>query len=101
MTPALPSVTIASERNVVLARQRARQIAAALGFDNQDQTRISTAVSEIARNAFAYAGLGNCGIRRRGKHAAAAPPHLGPRRRSGHRRPRPRALGQYRLATGM
>jgi len=58
MTPALPSVTIASERDVVLARQRARQIAAALGFDNQDQTRISTAVSEIARNAFAYAGRG-------------------------------------------
>jgi signal transduction histidine kinase/DNA-binding response OmpR family regulator len=58
MTPALLSVTIASERDVVLARQRARQIAAALGFDNQDQTRISTAVSEIARNAFAYAGRG-------------------------------------------
>src|SRR5262245_8593602 len=58
MKPALLSVTIASERDVVLARQRARQIAAALGFDNQDQTRISTAVSEIARNAFAYGGRG-------------------------------------------
>ena len=58
MTPALFSVTIASERDVVLARQRARHIAAALGFDNQDQTRISTAVSEFARNAFAYAGRG-------------------------------------------
>src|SRR5262245_59387080 len=58
MKPALLSVTIASERDVVLARQRARQIAGALGFDNQDQTRISTAVSEIARNAFAYAGRG-------------------------------------------
>jgi signal transduction histidine kinase/CheY-like chemotaxis protein len=58
MTPALLSVTIASERDVVLARQRARQVAAALGFDNQDQTRISTAVSEIARNAVAYAGRG-------------------------------------------
>src|SRR5262245_5961781 len=58
MKPALLSVTIASERDVVLARQRARQIAVAFGFDNQDQTRISTAVSEIARNAFAYAGGG-------------------------------------------
>jgi signal transduction histidine kinase/CheY-like chemotaxis protein len=58
MKPALLSVTVASERDVVLARQRVRQIAAALGFDNQDQTRISTAVSEIARNAFAYAGRG-------------------------------------------
>ena len=37
---------------MVLARQRARQIAALLGFDAQDQTRIATAVSEIARNAF-------------------------------------------------
>ena len=40
---------------MVAARQRARQIAALLGFDAQDQTRIATAVSEIARNAFSYA----------------------------------------------
>ena len=40
------------------ARQRARQIARALGFDSPDQTKISTAVSEIARNAFNYAGGG-------------------------------------------
>ena len=38
--------------------QRARQIAGLLGFDVQDQTRIATAVSEIARNAFQYAGGG-------------------------------------------
>ena len=43
------------EHDVVLARQRARQIAGLLGFDAQDQTRIATAVSEIARNAFHYA----------------------------------------------
>jgi signal transduction histidine kinase len=46
------------EYDVVSARQRARQIAALLGFDAQDQTRISTAVSEIARNAYMYAGGG-------------------------------------------
>ena len=46
------------EHDVVLARQRARQIAAALRFDSQEQTRIATAVSEIARNAFQYAGGG-------------------------------------------
>ena len=40
------------------ARQRARQIAQLLGFDAQDQTRIATAVSEIARNAFRYAKNG-------------------------------------------
>src|SRR5690348_6680154 len=46
------------EHDVVLARQRARQVAAALGFDPQDQTRIATAISEVARNAFQYAGGG-------------------------------------------
>src|SRR5579859_2039429 len=46
------------EHDVVLARQRARQIAAALKFEAQDQTRIATAVSEIARNAFQYGGGG-------------------------------------------
>src|SRR5215831_2972571 len=52
------NVTIQHEPDVVLARQRARQIAQLLGFETQDQTRISTAVSEIARNAFTYAGGG-------------------------------------------
>jgi signal transduction histidine kinase/CheY-like chemotaxis protein len=53
----LPIVTVAvaSEHDVVSARQRARLVAERLGFDGQDQTRIATAVSEIARNAFRYA----------------------------------------------
>jgi len=50
--------SIRYEQDVVIARQRARQIAAAMGFDGQDQTRIATAVSEIARNAFRYTGGG-------------------------------------------
>ena len=49
---------IRHEYDVVLVRQRARQIAAALKFDSQDQTRIATALSEVARNAFQYAGGG-------------------------------------------
>jgi len=49
---------IRREHDVVLVRQRARQIAAGLKFDSQDQTRIATALSEIARNAFQYAGGG-------------------------------------------
>src|SRR6266446_2529732 len=52
-------VTLQREPDVVLIRQRARQIAQLLGFDVQDQTRIATAVSEVARNALAYAGGGN------------------------------------------
>jgi signal transduction histidine kinase/ActR/RegA family two-component response regulator len=51
--------TIKYEGDVVVARRRARQLAALLGFDGQDQSRIATAVSEIARNAFNYAGGGN------------------------------------------
>ena len=46
------------EQDIVTARQRARQIAAILGFDSQDQARIATAASEIARNAYRYAGRG-------------------------------------------
>lgn len=46
------------EQDVVVARQRARQLAANLGFEARDQTRIATAVSELARNAVAYAGSG-------------------------------------------
>jgi signal transduction histidine kinase/CheY-like chemotaxis protein len=49
------TLSINHEPDVVLARQRARQVAGLLGFEGQDQTRIATAVSEIARNAFTYA----------------------------------------------
>ena len=55
MSRALLKVAIQYEQDVVIARQRARQIAALLGFDLQDQVRIATAVSEIVRNAFRYA----------------------------------------------
>jgi signal transduction histidine kinase len=52
---AITTVALAFEHDVVLARQRARTIAARLGFDAQDQVRFATAVSELARNAFRYA----------------------------------------------
>lgn len=55
---ALLTVQMDYEDDVVLARQRARQLAGLLGFDAQDQTRIATAVSELARNAYEYAGGG-------------------------------------------
>ena len=58
MSVPILSVAIQNEHDTVTARQRARQIARLLGFDAQDQTRISTAVSEIARNAFNYANGG-------------------------------------------
>ncbi|MGH9696644.1 MAG: anti-sigma regulatory factor, partial [Bryobacteraceae bacterium] len=49
------SVTIHWEQDLVIARQRARQLSTLLGFSHQDQTRIATAVSEIVRNAYEYA----------------------------------------------
>lgn len=38
--------------DVIAVRQRARQIAAVCGFANQDQARIATTISELARDAF-------------------------------------------------
>lgn len=40
--------------DVVSARRRAAEVAGLLGFPPPEQTRIATAVSEIARNAFRY-----------------------------------------------
>jgi signal transduction histidine kinase/CheY-like chemotaxis protein len=59
----LPALTLFTldirfENDVVLVRQKARTLAAALKFDLQDQTRIATAVSEIARNTFQYGSGG-------------------------------------------
>jgi len=45
------NVGLANDQDVVLVRQRARQISALLGFSQQDQVRIATAVSEAARAA--------------------------------------------------
>lgn len=45
-------VSIASAPDVVAVRQRARQIAGLLQFGVQDQVRIATAVSEVARCAY-------------------------------------------------
>ena len=58
MSATIAHVAIRSERDLVYARQRTRLIAELLGFDRNDQTRLSTAVSEIARNAYLYAGGG-------------------------------------------
>jgi signal transduction histidine kinase/DNA-binding response OmpR family regulator len=58
MSLPLLTVQVATESDIVTARQRAHHIAELVGFDNQDQVRIATAVSEIVRNAFRYAGGG-------------------------------------------
>lgn len=60
-TPLL-SIAIAEGRDVVLARQRSRLVAEALGLDPLDGVRIASAVSEVARNAFVHAGGGRLDI---------------------------------------
>lgn len=58
MTRPIATLSMQSETAVVTARQWARRIAEFVGFERQDQTRIATAVSEIARNALTFAGGG-------------------------------------------
>ena len=52
------SMVIKVEADIVAVRQRARHLAQLVNFERQDQTRIATAVSEIARNAYSYANGG-------------------------------------------
>jgi signal transduction histidine kinase/CheY-like chemotaxis protein len=63
MTTRILALELRREQDVVLARQRARQIARLVGLDGQDQVRLATAVSEIARNAFRYAAHGRVEFR--------------------------------------
>ena len=51
-------VTILKEWDIVAARQMGREIAKRLGFGTVDQARITTAISELARNIYLYAGEG-------------------------------------------
>jgi serine/threonine-protein kinase RsbT len=51
-------VPIDSAGDIILARQRARALAAELGFSATDIVRIATAISELARNVLSYATAG-------------------------------------------
>lgn len=51
-------LAIQSDRDVVLARQRGREIAARIDFSSTDLTLIATAISEIARNVVRFAHHG-------------------------------------------
>lgn len=56
-------VVIRSDLDIVIARTAARDVAKQLGFGPIDQARIATAVSELARNSFLYAGGGVVHVR--------------------------------------
>ncbi|MET3698562.1 serine/threonine-protein kinase RsbT [Bacillus oleivorans] len=51
-------VQIDNEWDIVAARQLGRELAKEIGFSTVDQARITTAISELARNIYLYAGKG-------------------------------------------
>jgi signal transduction histidine kinase len=51
-------IDLRAEADVVRSHQTARTVASQLGFSTFEQTRIATAIAEIARNALIYAGGG-------------------------------------------
>jgi serine/threonine-protein kinase RsbT len=52
------AISIASDADVVTARQQARQLAGEVELSSTDQTLLATAISEVARNITAYAKRG-------------------------------------------
>ena len=63
-------IAIASDADIVTARQEGRRLAGQLNFSSSDLTVIAAAISEVARNIVAYAGRGDltvCLLERAGR----------------------------------
>lgn len=77
MAPSLPTevcIPIESDLDIVTARQKGRELAAAHGFSGTEQTLIATAISEVARNIVSYADRGEILLERLvndGRHGIA------------------------------
>ncbi len=56
-------VDIASDGDIVVARQEARSLAARLGMTRSDAVLMATAISEVARNIVQYAEKGEIVVR--------------------------------------
>ncbi|GIF66189.1 sensor histidine kinase [Asanoa ishikariensis] len=56
MNNRLLHLVLRTESDVFVARQRAREVAAAVGLEHQDQVRLATALSEIGRSLFTTRG---------------------------------------------
>jgi serine/threonine-protein kinase RsbT len=64
-------VAIEGEADIVTARQKGRELAAARGLSRTEQTLVATAISEVARNIVVYARRGEVLIapaEERGRH---------------------------------
>ena len=58
------TIDIITEWDIVAARQIGRSIAKEIGFGTVDQARITTVISELARNIYLYARAGEIVIER-------------------------------------
>lgn len=58
----LRQIGIHSEHDIVLCRRACREVAKDYQFNLVDQTRVTTAASELARNIFEYADTGQVTI---------------------------------------
>lgn len=61
--PADIPIAIASDKDILEARQRGRALALELGFSVGESALIATAISELARNIVSYAGHGMVTLR--------------------------------------
>jgi serine/threonine-protein kinase RsbT len=52
------TIAITADVDILVARQKARELAATLRFSSSDITLLATAISEIARNILVYAQRG-------------------------------------------
>jgi serine/threonine-protein kinase RsbT len=71
-------IPIATDRDIVAARQEGRRIAATLNFSQSDLTVIAAAISEVARNILTYAATGHIAIQvveRAGRRGVAIVAH--------------------------
>lgn len=59
------TVKIREESDVAVARRMAKQFSEKLGFSLADVTKIATAVSELSRNIYRYAGSGEIHMKKR------------------------------------
>lgn len=56
-------MSINSDQDIVIARQRGRALAIEVGFSTGDATLIATSISELARNIVSYARRGEIALK--------------------------------------
>src|SRR5215213_3924622 len=56
------TILIRNESDLIRVRDRVRLVARELGFDNITQIKLTTAVSELTRNIYEYAGTGSISV---------------------------------------